>query len=615
MPYPTPIVEICFGLGPYASDAEIAAYGAAQIPPTSGWDDVTQYVWRMDIDRGRGDDWGDFNSFASVTFNNRTRRFDPYYTAGPYYGKLLPRKQIRIRATAGGTTYDVFRGYVDGWNPEWTDAGQNSSVTVSCFDALQLLAAEQLPADWSRSYILSTSPRHYYPCDEPITAFVGGQTVKDYGSYPLDLTTTTSASQGPELGVGLPSKSIQGTEGNAVTSPYGPIVAGTVNFSFACWAIFDGGANGSLGYSLGNAGAYITFDAASSKYQVVVSDNYSGLIRTYTTVNTYDSGTARFFAYSWNATSKALTLWIDGVVVATTATTAGAIIIILGESIGFNSAQAQCIIAWQGILSTATVQNIYNYSSAYFPETTAARFDRILNETVFPAGLRPTPTGTVNSVLDITNNAPRVSDELRINNASEGGQLFVSKNGTITMFNQNQIRTQTRSIVSQVTYGNGGTKLDPSISITSDGDSMRNVVNVTMSGGGVYEQTNTTSANAYGVASMSLDTQVQTLANAQSLANIVTGWGGQVYPDLSPAKVVLSGDGTWGPTLGLELMDRITVNIAPPTGNVISTPQLVQRIRHEVVPGLWVTTLDGSARWAAVFIVGQSTIGGTDLLA
>jgi hypothetical protein len=41
---------------------------------------------------------------------------------------------------------------------------------------------------------------------------------------------------------------------------------------------------------------------------------------------------------------------------------------------------------------------------------------------------------------------------------------------------------------------------------------------------------------------------------------------------------------------------------------------LVSRISHSVVPGEWRTTLEGSARWAAAFIINKSLIGGTDLL-
>jgi hypothetical protein len=41
---------------------------------------------------------------------------------------------------------------------------------------------------------------------------------------------------------------------------------------------------------------------------------------------------------------------------------------------------------------------------------------------------------------------------------------------------------------------------------------------------------------------------------------------------------------------------------------------LLSRVSHSVVPGEWRTTFEGSARWAAVFILNQSTLNGTDLL-
>jgi hypothetical protein len=143
---------------------------------------------------------------------------------------------------------------------------------------------------------------------------------------------------------------------------------------------------------------------------------------------------------------------------------------------------------------------------------------------------------------------------------------------------------------------------------------MRNEANITMSGGGVYIGKNTTSVTAYGAAQESLDTQVSTLADATDIGNIVTGWGGQVYPKADPFEVVLSPSADWSNALNRELNDRITLVVSPPTGNSITTPMLVSRISHSVVPGEWRTTFEGSARWAAVFILNTSTLGGTDLL-
>lgn len=592
MAYPQPVVEIAFDDGPYV------------LNPT--WTDVTIYVWRMDIDRGRTDDWGDFNSFASVTLNNRTRRFDPYYTSGPYYGKLLPRRQIRIRATYGGTTYDVFRGFIDGWNPEWTDAGTNSSVTVSCFDALQLLGSEQLPADWANPYVLSLNPRHYYPLNEPVVSFSTTQTFKDYGTFPLDMTGSSGISQGQQVAEGLVNRSVAAIGASASTGYYPAI--GATNFTVSCWAVMgEGNVNGFMGVTDWAMGYLSTTDNLA----VVIGD--SGTFRTWTPTTDFDISQPHFYAFTYDSSAKSIQLFIDGVLVGTTVTTLATGNAIY-ERVGLTGGEFQQVCVWTSILTQAQLQNIFNYSKALFPETTTDRFNRIIAESPFPSTLTSAPASPINSVLTITDNAPRISDELRVTAASEGGPLFVSKNGTVTMFSQTQQFTQTRSITAQAIYGGIGQKLGQQVTITADGDSMRNTAYITMSGGGVYEKTNSSSATAYGVSSMSVDTHVQTLANADSLANLVTGFGGNVYPDLSPVDVVLSADENWAPTLGLELMDRIELNVAPPTGNVITTPMLVQKIRHEVVPGLWRTQIDGSARWAAVFILDQSLLDGTDLL-
>lgn len=598
MAYPTAIVEIAFDDGPYVAS------------PT--WTDVTSYVRSMSINRGRSDDWGTFTGNAQVVLNNRTRLFDPYYTSGTYYGKLLPRRQIRIRATAGATTYDVFRGYIDGWNPQWTDAGTDSTTTIQCFDAMQLLAGEQLPADWSRAYILSQSPRHYWPCDEPIIPYTGTTVLKDYGAIPLNITASSTATNASQLADGLPGNSISATVTSAGSSATAAVAANT-NFSVSMWAIIDS-STATTGGAVGQYGWNIGWNPATGQYIVTIDDQPAGLTRTFTSTATFDQSQPLHVAFTFNVTSKALVLYVDGIVAATTATTAGAIIVVLFENCNLGTGAFQQVCVWSSVITQAVIQNIINYSKALFAETTSARFNRIIGETAFPAGLASAAASPVNSMLDITDDAPQVSSELDYVARSEGGPMFVSKAGVLTMFNQNQIRTQSSSIVSQVTYGDGGIKLGPVATLMTDGDSMRNQVFTSMSGGGMYFQEDATSVSTYGSASMTVDTQVQTLANAQALANINVSWGSYLYPLLSPAEVVVSPDENWGSTLALELMDRVTVKLKPPTGNVITHPMLVQRIQHDVVPGLWRTTLEGSARWAAVFILNQSTLGGTDLL-
>ena len=604
MPFPAGKVEIAFNDGPYVAS------------PT--WTDVTSDVRGMSVERGRDDDWGSFSGNASVTLNNRSRTFDPFYTSGPYYGKLLPRRQIRITATYGGTTYPVFRGFIAGWPPAWTDAGQDSTVTLSCFDAIGLLASDTLPADWSRNYILSTSPRHYYPCDEPVGPYTTNQVLTDYGSVPLNMTTTATAFSGDQLAVGLVNSSITGTNGEAANSASGTTVNAAASFTVSCWAVPDASTTAGTPFVRGNYGNvfyWFGYNTSTGKFYVDIGEgSFSNARTASTTVSGWDSGVPRMFSFSYNSATRAIVMYIDGLVVATTNVDSAGIYVAFPETVNIAYGQVQQLVVWDGVQTQAVLQNIFKYSTTAFSETTAARFTRLIGETSFPASMTSPPSSPASTVLDITDDAPTVSSELLKVSDSEYAPLFVTRDGVLTLYNQNQIRTQTRSIVSQATYGAGGVAIGQDIVVSYDGDSMRNEANITMSQGGVYKDTNTTSVSTFGAAEASVDTQVATLANAVSIGDIVTGWGGQVYPKADPFEVVISPDNNWASTLDRELNDRITLVVAPPTGNTITTPMLINRISHSVVPGQWSTTFEGSARWAAVFILNQSTLGGTDLL-
>ena len=231
MAYPQPKVYVAFDDGPYV------------LSPT--WTEITTSVRSMSIDRGRGGDWDTFSGSATVVLNNRERLFDPFYTSGTYYGKLLPRRQIKIEATYGGSTYPVFRGFIDGWPPTWTDAGGDSTVTLSCYDAMALLAQMQLPADWSRQYIINTFPRHYYACDDPIIPFTAG-TLTDSGFVPKSVNVQTWAVSGQQLATGLVNRSLAGNPTNAVdniaTNDPGfgfrvPVFTAESDFSVSAWVI------------------------------------------------------------------------------------------------------------------------------------------------------------------------------------------------------------------------------------------------------------------------------------------------------------------------------------------------------------------------------------------
>ena len=612
MAYPTPIIEIAFDDGPYV------------VSPT--WTDVTAYVRSFETSRGVPDDWTyQADGSASVTLSNRDRRFDPFNTSGPYYGKLLPRRQIRIRATSGGTTYDVFRGFIAGWPPEWTDAGYDSTVTLSCFDALQLLGSSSMPADWAQPYILSLSPRHYWEMDDPVRLYTTDMVIRDQGSIPSALTAATAyVYQGGQIAAGLPSQSI-GSEFYAFAI-YQFALDSTLalntasSFTIAYWS--QSANSGTFGsYMLanvfgGSVEMYFVTDASKADYGQFVASWQNGSGKgTWKSSILYDTSEPHHVAFTHDYGTGVGKIYIDGFDVTTAKTSSAGSAGTTYEGFDFSRGNFQQIAMFGSVLTQTQIQEIVRLGEGQYPETSSARVSRIIGNTPYSSSLVSTPASPASNVLDLTPDAPTAVSELVNVSNSEYAPLFVNKAGTLTLYSQSQIRSQSSSIVSQVTYGSGGVAIGPEVQLQYDGDSMRNVVNVQMSAGGVYIDDNTTSVTTYGEAEQYVTTQVAAFDDAFAIGDIVTGWGGQVYAKASPVSVVLSPSGSWGSTLGLELFDRFTLAVAPKTGNVITTPMLLSRVSHSATPERWVTTVEGSARWAAVFIIGQSLIGGTDLLA
>jgi len=164
MSLPTITARIAFATGPLA------------VTPT--WTDVSSYVRKVSIRRGRQDELNRMEAgTATVVLDNLDRRFDPTYTGGAYYGTVLPMRKINIRATWNAVTYDLFTGYIESWPPSWQLDG-DSSVTLPCVDGFTYFAHALLTlsvtSDGSGSQI-KTSTRildslSWPPLDQSINA-------------------------------------------------------------------------------------------------------------------------------------------------------------------------------------------------------------------------------------------------------------------------------------------------------------------------------------------------------------------------------------------------------------------------------------------------------------
>lgn len=125
---PTELVEIGFDLlgagGPFlVLDDPVAGKldDPAWVLGGTIFVDITDDVTSIQITRGKSNDIASFSSGESVVeLNNRLRYYDPTYVASPYYGNIIPKRQVRI-STNGIIQYF---GSVDDWNLAYLPNGE-----------------------------------------------------------------------------------------------------------------------------------------------------------------------------------------------------------------------------------------------------------------------------------------------------------------------------------------------------------------------------------------------------------------------------------------------------------------------------------------------------------
>jgi hypothetical protein len=102
--------------------------------------DVSEFFQTYSLTRGKSRELEKFDAGqASVSFENNQRTFDPTYSDSPYFGQIVPKRNLRITA---GTTVQ-FLGVVEDWNIIYDPGGQ-SIATCQAFDSFSFLTNVQL---------------------------------------------------------------------------------------------------------------------------------------------------------------------------------------------------------------------------------------------------------------------------------------------------------------------------------------------------------------------------------------------------------------------------------------------------------------------------------------
>jgi len=146
MPAPTTTVSIGFEASTASSftlDDSVRGvldnidYTLSGIVPT----DVTDFVRFVSVKRGKSRILD--NKFqagvATIELDNRTRDFDPTFTAGQFFGEILPRRDVTIQ-TAGSA---VYQGQISGWDFSYVQGG-DAVANIDIADAFAVLANQTL---------------------------------------------------------------------------------------------------------------------------------------------------------------------------------------------------------------------------------------------------------------------------------------------------------------------------------------------------------------------------------------------------------------------------------------------------------------------------------------
>lgn len=546
------------------------ADGPLVVAPT--WTDVTAWFRSISTSRGRGSELDDYGpGTATIVLDNRDRRFDPAHAAGPYYGSLLPRRQVKVETVIAGVTRPVFRGLVSSWRQSWAhDDGQ--VCTIDCVDIASLLAQIPLAGTAHDTLMGFYAPSGWWPLDADTMGEVSGQWPGLYsGRIEADpigalsgasrVVSTGSASIGSALIASTASTKTSISFLAVNSSPSPPATAISL--------VSVTGTNGDVHARLSSTGALVASCVAGAQSASVTASSIGGSARHVVVVR---DGTT-------------LTVFVDGaaagstVNAAMTGTTApfrvsvGVLDPVTGGDVTLSH-----VALWQGVALTADQVALLADAAltARLARTASARVDTIAALTGVPVGLRDiTTSGTGLGAV----NGGDAWSSIQTAARSTPANAYVSRAGLITF--QPLIGAAPAATFSDAPGAPGAIR-HAGIETEVADRWIRNAITVTAPGGATSTVIDQASINAYGQLALSVTSELSNAAACRGLGILLLDQFAQPTVRGSGWSCTPTDTAELAAICGLELGDIVTVTRTPKVGAPqTSTVQLVS-IAHTV---------------------------------
>jgi len=246
-------------------------------------------------------------------------------------------------------------------------------------------------------------------------------------------------------------------------------------------------------------------------------------------------------------------------------------------------------------------------------QLTGARVDAVLDALDWPTTQRAVSAGNATLNADVVGDGVNALSYLQKVEVSEPGALFIAKDGAFTFKDRDDLQTYT----SGITFGTAGIPFQ-GIGVVYGTDEMTNSVAVTYYGGTVVAGTavasDATSQAAYGVINATYDTLLDSLTDAQSLADwTVNQYKDPIYRVDSLTVRLGSLTATQrAQVLALDLGDAVEVDWTPNNvGSSISQIVTIDGVSHSATPTNHDVTFTLSQTIAA-FILDDLVYGALD---
>lgn len=573
------------------------AFGYNPLDDDPSWESVTPYVRGFSTDRGRTSEFVDYSpGTASILLDNRTRRFDPEYTSGPYYGDLVPMVPVRVQATYDSVTYTLYRGFVQGWPTAYNLSNTDAVSNIRCIDASRLLAQLETPVTLYEQAVLDTDPNHYWPLTDA-TSGVQYDLANNYGLEVFIYATANPTLYRSDMPAGDPTLmgAQVGTNGTALASldTYsGPLRS----VSFIVDATLKNNDSGVIGgralfTNATNDGISLSF------YDSGISLEYSNVTDNRYFPDTLVSATFtrdRANMVTVTASTSTIKVYVNGSLVYSNSLSTGTTTLIaLLKSRVYLQARGTLgqVAIWDTELSAATVADLYAKADGYPDETTGARLGRVLDSVGWPSAWRDIDNGTL-TVGPYWTGGSSTIEVARQLAAAESGEVFVNREGNVTFYDQ------TATAVANIDglFDDEGTDL-PYTDIAVDAYTVDDIANTVIANYqyGTITVTDDASVTAYGTNSRGLDMRVAfDPVTVRAAAQTILDRAAQPRTRINKLGVAVRRDpANIVPVIApLDLGDDVVVSLTPTgVGDPLWRAVSVQGLSHTVTPDSWDVTM------------------------